>query len=192
MRVQSAKALVKDIKGLLAVNPAADYIAVGDFNSNYNESAVMEPSHNNTGGITGINQVLNAQGDEMKCAADRSGSVHYDLHFELKREARRSAYHNGFGWSSLDHMIIGGNLYDSRGITYVDNSFQIVRQDMPRTKMLFTRDGRTNRWQEKRRGSYTEHFVGGYSDHLPLMARFQVRDTQTADRIRMYRPGTPD
>ena len=168
-------------------------MVVGDLNADYNETVVLTPEHNNTGGLTGINDVLGSQGDEVRAAGDRSGQLHYDLDYELPRAARRSAYHQGFGWSTLEHMIVGGNLYDQQGITYVDNSYQIVTAVMPHATMLFDSNGFTNRWHERRVDShYTEHSVGGFSDHLPIFARFQIRTAQSPAPISLYKPGQPD
>src|SRR5690606_4281226 len=149
---------------LLANDPNADYIILGDLNSEYNETLVIEDRHNDTDGVTGINHVLKAQGDELAVLRGEP-RLKYNLHYELERSARRAAWHAGYDWSVLDHMIIGKGMYDSQGITYVDNSFSPAHAGMPRLSFLFNEDGTTRRWIQERRGPHTVHKVGGYSDH---------------------------
>ncbi len=192
MRVVSAQAIDNDLKTVLAQNPRADYIIVGDLNSNYNETITIEDEHNDTNGQTGINHVLNAQGDELKTARLSVPGIKYNLHYELDRAARRSAWHFGHGWSTLDNMIIGAGLYDTIGVTYVDNSFEIPASHMERYKFLFKADGTTNRWKQTREGNFTRHEAGGISDHLPLYARFRIAPVQDSYPIFLYLPGKPD
>jgi hypothetical protein len=192
MRVVSAKALAEDLKTVLENNPRADYIIAGDLNSNYNETITIEDEHNDTNNQTGINQVLNAQGDELKTAKLAVTGIKYNLHYELDRAARRTGWHFGHGWSSMDNMIVGAGLYDTIGVTYVDNSFEIPASHMERFKFLFTAEGTTNRWKQSREGNYTKHEAGGFADHLPIYARFRVAPVQDSFPIFLYLPSKPD
>lgn len=192
MRKAYAQALESDLEKVLTADPRADFILLGDFNSEYNEAIIITDEHNDTNGTTGINHVLKTQGDELAVAQIRSPFLKYDLHYELDADRRRSAWHPGFNWSSLDHMIIGPGLYDKKGLTYVDGSFDIPRSDMPRVEMLFTGDGKTNRWHARRKGAYTEHSLGGFSDHLPIFARLRISPEQVSDLIPLPNPGTPN
>jgi endonuclease/exonuclease/phosphatase family metal-dependent hydrolase len=191
-RIQYARALQADIDALVAQNPKADYIVLGDLNSDYNEKLIIEDEHNDADGMTGINDVIKAQGDELKVLRNDDPTLKYNLHYELDRSARQSAWHSGFNWSTLDHMIIGTGLYDQQGVTYVDNSFQIGRVAMPRLSFLFRSDGTTNRWKQVRSGSTTRHQLGGYSDHAPLFARFRVAQVQSPATIYLFKPSRPD
>ncbi len=191
-RKLSAAAVEADIEAMLERDPHADFIVMGDLNSNYNEAATLENGHNDTGGTTGINTVLRAQGDEQAVATGRDLTLMYNLHYELPRAARQTAWHAGFGWSSMDHLIISSGLYDGRGVTYVDNSFKIPTPAMANLSFLFKNDGKTNRWRQKREhDGFTRHFVGGYSDHLPVFARFKLA-ADGAVPGRLVRPGVPD
>jgi endonuclease/exonuclease/phosphatase family metal-dependent hydrolase len=192
-RLVSAQALEADVRAMLDVNPRADYIILGDLNSNYNETVTIEDRHNDTNNQTGINTVLNAQGNELDARDLKVPYIKYNLHYELDRAARRSAWHAGFGWSSLDHMIIGAGLYDQVGITYVDNSFEIAASHMDRYKFLFNDDGTTRRWIQVRESpTFTRHEVGGFADHLPLSARFRIAPVQDSWTIPLYMPGKSD
>jgi len=191
-RIRYAAALESDITNLLSTDPRADYIVVGDLNSDYNERVIMEPRHNDTSGITGINDILRAQGDELAVARGSTLGLKYNLHYELNRSARETSWHQGFNWSSLDHMILGAGLYDQRGVTYVDNSFEIAQRRMPRVAFLFREDGTTYRWRQTRAGTVTTHAVGGYSDHAPLMLRLRIPTIASPAPITLFRPGRPD
>jgi hypothetical protein len=64
-------------------------------------------------------------------------------------------------------MIVSKGLYDSAGISYVDNSFDKFDPDY-----LFE-NGRVFRWQRADRGK-GRHLGKGYSDHLPVFAEFST------------------
>lgn len=192
-RMESAKALQADIEADAAVagSSRVDYIILGDLNSDHNENAVIEDRHNDTDGLTGINTILRAAGDELNTLRERDRSK-FNLHYERERSERRTAWHEGFGWSSMDHIIIGSGMYDAKGITYVDNSFQPPSAGLPRLNFLFNEDGTTNRWIQLRDGNITRHMVGGYSDHAPLSARFEIRRLQSPRTIWLHEPAKPD
>ncbi len=191
-RMAYAQALQADIDALTAVNPRADWIIAGDLNSDYNERVILEPRHNDTGGITGINSILAAQGDELAVVRNLRPGIKYNLHYELDRSSRKTSWHQGFNWSSLDHIVVGPGVYDQVGLTYVDNSFQIAHRQMPELAFLFNEDGTTRRWRSRRNGLDTIHELGGFSDHAPLFARFRVAPTQSPSTILLFRPGRPD
>jgi hypothetical protein len=73
-------------------------------------------------------------------------------------------------------MLLPGALYDSFGISYIDNSFSVFTWE---NRLM--NNGEPYRWQMKFRGRARFHAGDGYSDHLPLIARFRrgafVRDT---------------
>lgn len=192
LRKAYAEALEKDLGQVLRVNPRADFVLLGDFNSEYNEAAILTDDHNDTNGTTGINHVLKTQGDELAVANARTPFIKYDLHYELEPERRRTAWHPGFDWSSLDHIIIGPGLYDHKGLTYVDGSFDIPQADHPFAEMLFNEQGRTKRWMARREGPFTKHAIGGFSDHLPIYARFRIAPEQNDSIIALPDAGKPD
>jgi endonuclease/exonuclease/phosphatase family metal-dependent hydrolase len=187
-----AEAVQRDLDQVLKVNPRTDFVLLGDFNSEYNEAVILTDEHNDTNGTTGINHVLKTQGDELAVANARTPYIKYDLHYELEPDRRRSAWHPGFNWSSLDHIIIGPGLYDQQGITYVDGSFDIPQPEHPLVEMLFNHQGKTKRWMARREGPFTRHSIGGFSDHLPIYARFRVASEQSDSVIPLPNAGKPD
>ncbi|WP_286337099.1 endonuclease/exonuclease/phosphatase family protein [Hydrogenimonas cancrithermarum] len=164
-RIVSAKALMRR---LMKLSKDADYILLGDFNSDWNEWRTIKrsPRLNDTDGITGINHILKTiKNDKPVSKYDIGWPYHYDLWLELPPQRRWS--HNFYGLkSALDHMILPAGMFDTKGINYKDRSFKVFKPNY-----LFTEKGAVFRWQiaKKRHG---KHLNAGYSDHLPIYAHF--------------------
>lgn len=173
LRILSAKALKQRLDELGNVN----YVLVGDFNADYDEKHLFarKRKHNDTGGITGINDMLRTMVDEKGIRYDdleRCTTCAYNLWYDLPELQRWS--HNYYGQKeALDHIIISPALADGRGNEYVRESFARFHPDY-----LFTKKGALYRWQRSR--TYPKHHIGkGYSDHLPIYADFVLRDKRT-------------
>jgi endonuclease/exonuclease/phosphatase family metal-dependent hydrolase len=170
MRLPYARALKKQIDKL---EDDADFILIGDFNSDYHEWQSFRDSVrlNDTDGITGINHILKtvmgAQLVDESTLTKQSGNEYlYNLWLEVGSKRRWS--HNFFGSkNSLDHIIVSKALYDDRGISYVDNSFDKFDPDY-----LF-KESAVYRWQ-RAKGGKGKHLGEGYSDHLPIFASFST------------------
>jgi len=166
-RIISAKVLKKRLNALGDVN----YILLGDFNSDYreNETFVKKRKHNDTKGITGINHVLKTVDNNKAVTLQDSENCQncsFNLWYELPKESRWSHKYRGRG-EGLDSMIISPKLSDGKGVDYISGSFQ--KFDAP---YLFKK-GKIYRWQ--RSSNYPKHHTAkGYSDHLPIYARFNV------------------
>ncbi len=170
-RIVSAKALKKRIDTLGDKN----IILLGDFNSHYDEKHLFKRNrkHNDTGGITGINDILKSMRGNRGIRVDdlKVGSDYFsNLWYELPNKERWS--HNFYGKKqSLDSMLISAKLYDKKGLEYVKGSFNRYNEDY-----LFYKK-RIYRWQQSRK--YPKRHLGrGYSDHLLIYANF----TTTGDR----------
>ncbi len=177
-RIPYAKALRHEINQF---SPDTDFVLLGDFNSNYNEYITFrhDPELNNTRGITGINHILgtikNGTLVTEKLLLNSPGNKYlYNLWLEIAAKRRWS--YNFFGIKGTpDNIIIPKALYDSNGISYVDNSFdRFVRP------YLFKNHG-IYRWQRGDRGK-GKHLGQGYSDHLPIFARFSTKPFRRGKR----------
>ena len=169
MRIVSAKALKQRLDALGNV----PYVLVGDFNADYDEKHlfVRKRKHNDTEGITGINDVLRTMIDGKGVTIgglQACGDCAYDLWYELPGLQRWS--HNFYGQKeALDHIIISPALADGRAWEYIQGSFARFRPDY-----LFDKKGALYRWQRSR--TYPKHHTGkGFSDHLPIYADFARR-----------------
>jgi len=184
MRIAYAKTLRREIDKL---KEDVDFILVGDFNSNYNEYKTIRNSGrlNNTDGITGINHLLRTIKDskmvnENILTKQAANEYLYNLWLEVRKTKRWS--YNFLGEKERpDNIIVSKGLYDDKGISYSDNSFNKFQPDyLFKGKAVY-------RWQMAKSGR-DKHLGEGYSDHLPIFAyfstesfRFKKNDTVSND-----------
>ena len=169
-RIKYATALAADISKL-ACN--VDFVLIGDFNSNYNEYKTVKdsPRLNDSRGVTGINHTIGTVRNkqmvtEFVLTSQKDCGYLYNLWLEIPESRRWSV--NFFGRkNSPDNIIVSRGLYDKKGISYVDNSFDKFDPDY-----LFE-NGKVFRWQRSAGGS-GRHLGRGYSDHLPIFAQFST------------------
>ena len=132
MRIACAKALRREIDKL---KEGVDFILIGDFNSNYNEYKIFRNSSrlNDTGGITGINHILKTikdseMVDEKVLTKQAANEYLYNLWLEVG-ESSRWSYLFFEKQVSPDNIIVSKGLYDDKGISYSDNSFNKFQPD---------------------------------------------------------------
>jgi endonuclease/exonuclease/phosphatase family metal-dependent hydrolase len=172
MRMAYAKRLKKEIDKL---KENADFILIGDFNSNYNEYQTFRNYSrlNDTNGITGINHVLKTikdseMVDEKILTKQAAGNRYlYNLWLEIGKSDRWSYIFHGEK-ESPDNILVSRGLYDNRGISYIDNSFNRF------TSHYLFRGNALYRWQRAENGM-GRHLGKGYSDHLPVFACFSTQ-----------------
>lgn len=157
IRWGNAETLRRRLDELLAVDPMADIVLGGDFNSQHNQSeAFVEMSK------TAINTILGSQGDELKIR-DLQGRWLYNLWYELPVEERGSDVFRD-QWGTLMQMLLTRGLYQPQGVHYVDNSFEVL-----------IIEGLNAQFGSRLplRWSATETDGAGFSDHFPIVARFR-------------------
>ncbi|ADV45994.1 endonuclease/exonuclease/phosphatase family protein [Nitratifractor salsuginis] len=165
-RILYAKALRKR---LMKLPPSTEYLLLGDFNSDWEEFRIIDPKLNDTGGITGINQVMatTRDGRMVRYRDLKRGQrefLHYNLWLDLPASQRWS--HNFYGnKEAIDAMLIPPSLADGRRWEYVRGSFGVYRPSY-----LFGIHGEILRWGYR----HGKHTGKGFSDHLPIYARFQT------------------
>ena len=165
MRIISAKALLKRIK---QIGYDKNIILLGDFNSDYEEYVKFKRKrrHNDTNGKTGINHVLksykqNVKASETSFEKDNFYNLWYDID-----EKRRYTYIFRGKKEALDNMLISQPLLDKKAISYVYDSIGTLDK-----KYLYYKK-RINRWYMSGKRPRI-HRGKGYSDHLPIMAKFR-------------------
>ncbi len=168
-RMKYAKALKKRLSSL---PKGAEYVVLGDFNSNYNEYVTFlhNKKLNNTKGKTGINHISKTTiNDKMVTIKDvkQDCSLLYNLWMELPNSLRYSYIYHGEK-DTIDNMLLPCSMFDKKGIDYIKNSFNVFKPDY-----LF-KNGSIYRWQ--RVGGYGKFAGKGYSDHLPIYALFTTDD----------------
>ncbi|HWA88369.1 MAG TPA: endonuclease/exonuclease/phosphatase family protein [Opitutus sp.] len=171
IRVENAKTLRRRLNEILKEDPNADVIIGGDFNSQYNQKQRYPAM-----AVTGINDVLGSQGNEL---AVRGARDLYNLWFELPRTERGSDTFHG-EWGTLMQLMITRGLYDYRGVQYVDNSFGVAKI----AGLNMDDEGRPIRW------SFDGPAGSGFSDHFPIYAKFVTVPDDRADRYIGLRNGS--
>ena len=187
MRIACAKALRREISKL---KEDSDFILAGDFNSNYNEYKTFRTSDrlNDTGGITGINHILRTiKGfeivNEKTLTQHVANEYLYSLWLEVSKRERWS--YKFFGKKDTpDNIILPKGLYDNKGISYVDNSFNKFHPD------YLLNGSAIYRWQRAKNGK-GKHLGIGYSDHLPIFACFSTEPFRFKERLPVSNDITP-
>ncbi|MBX3419337.1 MAG: hypothetical protein KF851_17160 [Pirellulaceae bacterium] len=158
IRLGNARVVRDRLASIVSENPAADIVLGGDFNSQYNQR-----QSNPAMASTALNDVLGAHGDEAAMVAGKAGIL-YNLWYELPEDDRGSDVYRD-RWGTLMQLIVSRGLYDCHGIQYRDNSFGVLAIEglnaQHGTKMPI-------RW------AFADGDGSGYSDHLPVYAKFRV------------------
>ncbi len=181
-RIEYAKALVADIAKL---SEDTDFVLLGDFNSNYNEmeSFANDKKLNDTNGLTGINHIVKTaksapntkpqMADKVDVIANAKSGYMYNLWLELPKGERVSEWF-AKDKNTPDNIIIPRAVFDKKGISYEDGSFKVFAPP------YLLKNGRAFRWES---GGKSKKFSvpQGYSDHLPVLAKFRVGPFEAKD-----------
>lgn len=186
-RIASAKTLSLRLKKIPA---GTDYILIGDFNSDYDDflkitTSGTDDARGNTGVHSILETVYKSPSGLIRYITEDDfrifrGGIHYDLWLELPEYARMSHFYQG-NKQTPDHILIPGALFDSSGISYVDNSFKSFIWN---GKLLSY--NRPYRWQIFKKKGVKLHAGKGYSDHLPIYALF-VTGPFSFDTLQRFR-----
>ena len=168
-RIIYAKALKSRLDSL---PEDSNYILMGDFNAHYEEhkTFIKKRKHNDTKGITGINHILktvDANNDVYTRDTIQEGG-NYNLWMEVEKSERWSHIYKAKK-EALDHIIISPSLLNPSKEHYIIGSFESFKP-----AYLFTKSGKKlYRWQRSR-SRPLHHTAKGYSDHLPMSAKFYI------------------
>jgi len=160
-RIIYALALKKELDTL---KKDTDYIVLGDLNSNYNEYQTFKYNKklNDTFGITGINQILNSTENgnliHIKDMLNYDKHILYNLWVGFKGERFSTFFKEEM--DTPDNILIPKGLFDTKGISYIQNSFGVFKK-----KYLI---------KNKKIKSWNRYKHSGYSDHLPVYAIFST------------------
>ncbi len=148
-RLFVAAQLRQAVDALLAKNSKANIVIVGDLNDETDNKSVTD--------------ILKAKSPSDTPSSDAL----YDLMMPLD-QAGQGSYKYKDTWNMLDHIIVSGNLSNSKSTIYVSGA-TIFKQDF----MLYL---------DKKSGemlpSHTyvgPKYYGGYSDHLPVLVNVTLK-----------------
>lgn len=152
-RFSAARTLSRALDYVFQRDRAAHVIVLGDFND--------EPSSRS------IRVVL-----DVKPYPSRSGYVDTQLYNLTSRSSGRGmgtyfhSYRGSREWRMYDQIMVSGALINSSRIEYDPDSLRIDRPDYMVQKKGRKKGAPVPTFQHQ------EHYRGGYSDHLPVGARF--------------------
>jgi len=161
-RARNARDLRKAVEAVIVRNPSADVLVGGDLNTYYNAKQHFPREHPESWGDVrefAIDE-LGSQGDER--ATRRGERMLYNLWFELPPDQRGSELYRG-AWGTLMQILITPGLYDGQGVSYVDNSFRVLR--VPGLNAA-------GPWNAPIPWYFSSESGGGFGDHFPLAATF--------------------
>ena len=168
MRITSAKILKKRISN---IGYDKNVILLGDFNSHYEENKlfIRNRKHNDTNGKTGINDVLKSKHQTQNASEVKyTKNSFYNLWYDAKEENRYSYIFRGKK-EALDNILISQSLLNKKDMHYKEKSIQNLSLDY----MIYKRKY-PYRWKVSN-GRVKKHKGKGYSDHLPVIAKFIIK-----------------
>ena len=166
-RIISAKALLKRVRQL---GHDKNIILLGDFNSDYEEYIKFKRKrrHNDTSGKTGINHILKTIKQNQRASKTKyEKNSFYNLWYDEDDNKRYTYIFRGKK-EALDNILISQSLLNKKEIEYKDNSISSYKQN------YMLKGKNINRWQTTRKKP-RKHKGKGYSDHLPVIAKFVVK-----------------
>ncbi|MCF8278050.1 MAG: endonuclease/exonuclease/phosphatase family protein [Flavobacteriales bacterium] len=138
-RLKAASMLLAKTDSILAIDPKAKIVAMGDFNDYPNNRSMTEVL-NSTPGANGVLTNLT-----------------YAFH-----DQGLGTYNYKGEWGMLDQFIVSQGVMNSeQGLSTLEHSISIVKEDW----MLFKQDGKEPAPSRTYGGP---NYYGGYSDHLPI------------------------
>ena len=174
-RVQYAKNLQDR---LVKLPKDYDYILLGDFNSDYDEYLTFKKNQklNNSFGITGINQILNTTfGDKFVTYDDilkYEKRVHFNLWLDLPTNERFSSKFREQN-NTPDSILVPPSLFVTKKFSYIPKSFTVFKPN------YLYENNIVKRWEIEGNKFNKIHKGEGFSDHLPIFAKFSINKEDT-------------
>ena len=165
-RILCAKKLYNRVK---EIGFDKNIVIAGDFNSDYEEYIKMDKRHNDTNSITGINHILKT--NILTTKANNTlicKECLYNLWYDIDITQRYS-YIYKHKKEALDSIILTMPLLDDQNFYYLKGSIKSYKED------YLYKNNKPYRWQMSKRKP-KEHIGRGYSDHLPIMATFIIKE----------------
>lgn len=147
-RIEAAQTLRASVDSLLEKNPKANIIILGDFND--------EPTD------FSITRFLKAK--DFECESKSQGKDLLNLAYK-KSENQEGSYLFGSQWDMIDQIIISSSLNDGKNLDYICESFEVVKPSF----MVIQEGNRKGGALPTYMGN---KYVGGFSDHFPVSAKF--------------------
>lgn len=149
-RVKVAKVLRGRIDEILKKDKATDIVIMGDLNDFPDNISVRD--------------TLNTTADREEVGVKLFNAM-WPMHDDP--DAGTYVYRNK--WGVLDHFVLSAGLFDSKGLSYVPKSVTTVFNEYQ-----YYRPTNGSIPRPSRSYSYNSFHANGYSDHLPIAAKFKA------------------
>ncbi len=156
-RISAAQTLRNAVDEIFSKNPGAKIIIIGDFNDEPVNASIL-----NTLRAHPFNCDTVKAGEEFETGGELFNTSY-------------TAFENGLGtykyrddWNMLDQVIISGSLLTDSGFHYICNSFEVYKP-----YFIVTHSGKYKGAPFPTFGG--RRYLGGYSDHFPVMAKFIIK-----------------
>jgi len=149
-RIAAARVLKNLVDKILSEDKSSKIILLGDFND--------EPDNKS------IQETLGAS--EFNCSESNNNLLNLAY---TKASRNEGSYLFGSTWNMIDQIIISGSLFDKKGIDYLCDSYEVIKPDFMVIKEGERQGGPLPTYSGSR-------YLGGYSDHFPVGAKFILTD----------------
>jgi predicted extracellular nuclease len=151
-RIEAAELLKSLVDRYYSLNHSTDIVIMGDFND--------------MPGNISIKDTLGA--DSTICTPDENKSKHILFNLAYKDFSEGlGTYKYRDEWDMLDQIIISKNMVEGKHIKYLCGSFEIFKPEI-----MITKSGKYEGTPFPTYGG--NHYLGGYSDHFPVVAKFII------------------
>ncbi|MCX6150241.1 MAG: hypothetical protein NTX22_06940 [Ignavibacteriales bacterium] len=150
-RLMAALVLRTEVNKLFLRNYHAKIIILGDFNDEPNNKSISE--------------TLNAKDFDCSNISQVNSKDLFNLAYK-KSQAGEGTYLYQLNWNMLDQIIVSGGLLQQK---YICDSFEIYKPEI-----MVTRSGKFKGAAFPTYGG-GNRYLGGYSDHFPVIAKFLLK-----------------
>lgn len=150
-REAAAKTLRIELDDLFVQEPNANVVLLGDFNDEPMDQSVY--------------RMLKA--DDFNCGEEHKPNNMLNLAYK-KAEQKDGSYLFARNWDMIDQIIVSPALNDGKKLEYECDSYEVVKPKF----MIIESGDRASGALPTYMGS---KYIGGYSDHFPVGARFYIK-----------------
>ena len=152
-RIAAAEVLKASIDTLNQTAPNSEVIIIGDFNDNPNDGSIVNTLHT----------------QDYDCTQSEPPKENFINIADKKFENGDGSYLYSGKWEMIDQIILSKSLFEKDKIMYGCNSFEIIKPEFMVFKEGKRKGGAIPTYEGNR-------YIGGYSDHFPVGAKFYVKD----------------
>ena len=156
-RISAGQTLRNAVNRIFSTNENANIFIVGDFNDDPVNQSVLETLKANP---------IKCDSLPANFEMNSTGEL-FNLSYQAFEDGEGSYKYKDI-WNMLDQVIISGSLITGNYIHYICNSFEVYKP-----QNIVTRSGKYKGTPFPTYGG--KKYLGGYSDHFPVIAKFEMR-----------------